>query len=76
MALRPKKLAQQLVAETVHDGEDDDERGNAEHDAHKRNDRDQRDAAFLAPGAQIAHGDHEFKRRKRPGTAQLRISHR
>ena len=72
VAVQPENLVEQLLAEAVHDGHDDDKRGDAEQDAKKREASDDRDEAFLAPGTQVAQSQHPFERGKRPGVGGWR----
>ncbi|MCY1235541.1 hypothetical protein D9M72_481610 [compost metagenome] len=57
----------QLGAEPVHHGHDDDQRRDAEHDADEGEAGDNRNEGFLAPGTQVAPRHHALKGGK--GTA-------
>jgi hypothetical protein len=61
MAVDAQNAVQQFGAKAVHHRHDDNQRGDAEHDAQKRNDGDPGGDALLALGAQIAPGDHALK---------------
>ena len=62
-----KDLLEELIAEAVHDGHHDDQRGNTEQDADEREARDDGDETFLAPGAQVTQCQHPLEWRERPG---------
>ena len=51
MAVEPENLRQQFLAKPVHHRHDDDQRGDAEHDAEKRKSGDDGDESLFAPGA-------------------------
>ena len=67
MAVDAEDADQQFGAETVHDRHHDDQRGDAEHDAGKRDRRDHRDEGLLAARPEIAPGDEALEGRERPG---------
>src|SRR5882757_6033838 len=71
MAVKPQNLVEQFLAEAVHDRHDDDQRGDAEHDAEERKAGDDGNEAFLAPRPQIAPGQQPFEWRKRWGSNWL-----
>ena len=66
VAVQPEHLVEQLLAEAVHHRHDDDQRGDAEHDADEGEAGDHRDEAFFAARAQIAERHHPFEGRERP----------
>src|SRR5580692_259208 len=67
MPVETENLAEQLLAEAVHDGHHDDQRSDAEHDAQKRKAGDDRDEAFLATRTQIASRQQPLEWRERWG---------
>src|ERR1700722_20366576 len=71
MAVEAENLVEQLGAEPVHHRHHDDEGGDPEHDAQKREAGDDRDESFLAPGPQVAQRQHPFERRKGAGSGRL-----
>ena len=68
MAVEPQNLLEEILAEAVHDGHHDDERGDTQHDAEERHDGGDRNEAFLAARTQIARGKQplECSERLRP----------
>ena len=66
MPIEPENLIEELVTESVHHREDDDQRGDAKHDAEEGKPGDNRDESLFAPGAQIARGKHPFIWREWP----------
>src|SRR5258708_28546891 len=68
MSVEAENLVQQFLAEAVHDGHHDDQRGDAEHDAEKGETGDDGDEAFLATCPQIASGQQPFEWRERWGS--------
>ncbi len=66
VAVEAKDAVEKLGAKTVHDGHDDDQRRDAEHDADEGKSGDDRNEGFLAPRPQIAPGHHPLERRERP----------
>src|SRR3954453_8118783 len=62
MAVEAEDAADQIGAEAVHDRHDDDQGRDAGRYAEQREDRDDRDEAFLPPRPQIAERDHPFER--------------
>src|SRR5450756_3067102 len=71
MPVEAEDLVQQLLAEAVHDGHHDDQRGDAEHDAQEGEAGDDGDKAFLATCPQIAPGQQPFEWRERWGSNWL-----
>src|SRR5215813_3163369 len=61
MAVDAEDRIQDLGAETVHDGEHDDQRRHAEADAEQREPGDNGDQAFASARPQIAEGDQAFE---------------
>ena len=66
VAVEPEDLGEQLVAEAVHHRHDDDEGGDAQHDAGEREAGDDGDEAFLAARPQVAARDHPLVGGERP----------
>src|SRR5690606_26674046 len=71
VAIDPEDLLEELIAEAVHHGHDDDQRRYAEQDAYERKPRDDRDEALLAPGPEIAKRQHPLEGRERTGVDGL-----
>ena len=71
MAVEAENLVQQFLAEAVHHGHHDDQRGDAEHDAEEGETGDDGDEAFLATCPQIASGQQPFEWRERWGSNWL-----
>ena len=71
MAVEAEDLVEQFLAEAVHDGHHDDQRGDAEHDAEEGKAGDDGDEAFLATRPQIAPGQQPFEWRERWGSDWL-----
>src|ERR1700674_753428 len=67
MAVEAENLVQQFLAEAVHDRHHDDQRGDAEHDAQKRETGDDGNEAFLATCPQIASRQQPLEWRERWG---------
>src|SRR6185312_14869113 len=57
MPVEAEDAAQKLGAEAIHHRHSDDESRDTQRDTGQREDRDDRDKAFLAPRAQITEGD-------------------
>ena len=74
VAVEADHLLHEVVAKAVHHRHDDDERGDAEHDAEKREAGDHRDRLLRVAGAQIAERDQPFERRERARGARRRRS--
>ena len=70
MAVDAEDAHQKLGAEAVHDGHDDDQRRDAQHDAEEGDRGDDRDERLLAARAQIAPRDHPLEGRERPGACR------
>src|SRR6476660_3390661 len=66
MAVQPQHLVEQFLAEAIHHRHDDDQRGDAEHDAEEGEAGDHRDEALPPAGAQIAERHHPFEGREGP----------
>ena len=62
--LRPRIFVEQFLAKAVHHRHDDDQSGNAEHDAEERKAGDDGDKSFFAPRPQIAQRQHPLEGRK------------
>ena len=67
VAVEAEDLVEQFLAEAVHHGHHDDQRGDAEHDAEEGEPGDDRDESFLAARAQIARRQHPLEGRERRG---------
>src|ERR1700689_1561656 len=67
MPVEAENLVQQFLAEAVHDGHHDDQRGHAEHDAEERKAGNDGDEAFLATRTQIASRQQPLEWRERWG---------
>src|SRR4030088_1813201 len=68
MPVEAENLVEQFLAEAVHDGHHDDQRGDAEHDAEERETGDDGNKTFLATCPQIASGQQPFEWRERWGS--------
>ena len=66
VAVEAEDLAEQFLAEAVHHRHDDDQGGDAQHDAEEGEAGDDRYESFLAPRPQVAQRQHPFERGKRP----------
>ena len=66
MAVEAENFVEQLFAEAIHHRHDDDERGDAEHDAEEGKPGDDRDESFLAPRPQVAQRQHPLERGEGP----------
>ncbi len=66
MAVEAENLVEQLAAKAVHHRHDDDQGGDAEHDAEEGESGNDRDESLLAPRPQIAQRQHPFERREGP----------
>jgi hypothetical protein len=81
MRARPEDPIAQLTLQSRHERERDDERHDANRDADRGDQRDERDERLLALGEQIAEGDEEFERHvdtelyQEPLTVELRFAH-
>src|SRR5947207_814870 len=64
VTVEAQDLREHFMAEPVHDGHDDDQGCDAQHDAEERENGDDGDEAFLAPRAQVAHGYQPFEGRE------------
>jgi hypothetical protein len=71
MAIETENLVEQFRAKAVHHGHDDDERGDAEHDAKEGEAGDDRDESFLAPRPQIAQRQHPLEGGEGPRTRRV-----
>src|ERR1700680_528793 len=71
MAVEAENLVEQFLAEAVHDGHHDDQRGEAENHANKREAGDDGDEAFLATCPQIASRQQPLEWRERWGANWL-----
>src|SRR6476660_10597713 len=71
MAVEAENLVEQFLAEAVHHGHHDDQRGDAEHDAEERKAGDDGNETFLATCPQIATGQQPFEWRERWGSNGL-----
>src|SRR3984893_17263459 len=67
MPVEAENLVQQFLAEAVHDGHHDDQRGHAEHDAEEGEAGDDGNEAFLATPPQIASRQQPLEWRERWG---------
>jgi hypothetical protein len=65
MSVEAENLVQQFLAEAVHHGHHDDQRGDAEHDPQEGETSDDGDETFLATCPQIAPGQQPFEWRER-----------
>src|SRR6202035_1880036 len=71
MAVEAENLVQQFVAEAVHHGHHDDQRGDAKHDAQEGETGDDGDKSFLATCPQIASRQQPLEWRERWGSNWL-----
>ena len=71
MAVEAQNLGQQLLAKAVHHRHDDDQRGDAQHDAEEGEPGDHRDESLFAPRPQIAQRQHPLERSERVRAGRL-----
>src|SRR3979411_109436 len=71
MTVKSQNLVEQFLAEAVHHRHDDDQRGDAEHDAEEGKAGDDGNEALPQPRPQIAPGQQPFEWRKRWGSNWL-----
>src|SRR5258708_6779212 len=71
MSVEAENLVQQLLAEAVHDGHHDEQRGDAKHDAEEGESGDDGNEAFPATCAQIASRQQPLEWRERWGSDWL-----